>query len=249
MTGEEWKSRYLTCNVDFSAVSLSIVCVSSWSLRSCSRIRSLYWSKRLFSDADNDSSEDPFTRSPWGLGVTALMTIPVTQPHELQNTQVDGGRWDKHDMQQSWERSEMHTKCWPKNLKRENLLEDISIDGKMILKWILKIQDGMTWIWFIWLRRELMVIWDHYYHTQFSQGNKFWSISHIDLSQQCLIYGQSLQFNKNNPTGANIIVLRPWKEVTWVMGMAVLQASLFLPVAVLPPAQFALYQATQSACC
>jgi hypothetical protein len=38
----------------------------------------------------------------------------------------------------------MQTKCLSKNLKRENLLEAISVGGKMILKWILKIQDGMN---------------------------------------------------------------------------------------------------------
>jgi hypothetical protein len=40
--------------------------------------------------------------------------------------------------QHTWERSEMHTKfCWSESLKRTDLSEDLSIEGKIILKWTL----------------------------------------------------------------------------------------------------------------
>jgi hypothetical protein len=36
-----------------------------------------------------------------------------------------------------WEKREMHTEFWPGNLKGKERSEDIVVDGKIILKWIL----------------------------------------------------------------------------------------------------------------
>jgi hypothetical protein len=44
-------------------------------------------------------------------------------------------------------RGEAHTGLWWGNLKENNLLKDLSIDGRIILKWIFKKWDGgMEWI-------------------------------------------------------------------------------------------------------
>jgi hypothetical protein len=37
-----------------------------------------------------------------------------------------------------WERLEMHTKLWAENLKGRNHLEDLGIDGRSHLQWIVK---------------------------------------------------------------------------------------------------------------
>jgi len=127
--------RCLTCNVDLSTVNLSMVCVSSWSLWSCSRIRSLYCSSRLFSDADMDSSEEPFTRSPCGLGVTALTIIPAR--HSIS---INVWNWKdtriSENTQKAWDRLQVFTKFWSENLIWRNLLEDIGIEGRRIVNWI-----------------------------------------------------------------------------------------------------------------
>ena len=43
-----------------------------------------------------------------------------------------------------WERTEMHTKFWWRNLKGRNHVEGVSVDGRIILKWTLKKKDGKT---------------------------------------------------------------------------------------------------------
>jgi hypothetical protein len=41
----------------------------------------------------------------------------------------------------------MHTKCWSDNLKEREHTEDLCIDGKIILEWILKnMKSGVSWI-------------------------------------------------------------------------------------------------------
>jgi hypothetical protein len=48
----------------------------------------------------------------------------------------------------------MHTKFWPENLKRRDHSEDLVVDGKIILEWILEKYGGKVWIGFTWLRIE-----------------------------------------------------------------------------------------------
>jgi hypothetical protein len=38
------------------------------------------------------------------------------------------------------------------NLKGRNQLEDLGVDGMIILEWILGTNDGKLWTGFIWLR-------------------------------------------------------------------------------------------------
>jgi hypothetical protein len=54
-------------------------------------------------------------------------------------------------MYHAWKRGEMHINFWQENLKETNHLEALSIDGRVILKWILKKEDGRVWTIFIWL--------------------------------------------------------------------------------------------------
>jgi hypothetical protein len=45
-----------------------------------------------------------------------------------------------------WERWEVHTEHWWGNLKERAYLEDLCVDGSILLKWIFKKWDGETWI-------------------------------------------------------------------------------------------------------
>jgi hypothetical protein len=51
-----------------------------------------------------------------------------------------------------WGRYEMHTEFQSKNLKGRDHLEDLSIDGSVILKCVLKKYGVRMWTGFIWLR-------------------------------------------------------------------------------------------------
>jgi hypothetical protein len=48
----------------------------------------------------------------------------------------------------------MCTKFWLEGLKGRDHSEDLGIDGKIILKWILGKEGWKVWIGFIWLRTE-----------------------------------------------------------------------------------------------
>jgi hypothetical protein len=48
----------------------------------------------------------------------------------------------------------MHTKFWSKSLKGRVHLEDLNIDGKIVLAWILEKWDRKVWIICIWLRQK-----------------------------------------------------------------------------------------------
>jgi hypothetical protein len=45
-------------------------------------------------------------------------------------------------MWHAWEIIEMHIIFWFENLKRRDYLEDLGIDGKIILEWILGKEHG-----------------------------------------------------------------------------------------------------------
>jgi len=38
------------------------------------------------------------------------------------------------------------------NLKKRDRLEELGIDGRILLKWVLRKWDGMAWTVFLWLR-------------------------------------------------------------------------------------------------
>lgn len=46
----------------------------------------------------------------------------------------------------------MHTRFWWVNMKERDHFEDLYLDGRIILKQILKKQCGKVWAGFIWLR-------------------------------------------------------------------------------------------------
>jgi hypothetical protein len=46
-----------------------------------------------------------------------------------------------------WARGEVHAGVWWGNLRKRDHLKDLGVDGRIILKWILKKWDGdMDWI-------------------------------------------------------------------------------------------------------
>jgi hypothetical protein len=47
----------------------------------------------------------------------------------------------------------MHTVFWLKDLKGRDHWEDLLVDGRLILEWILGKRGGKVWTGFIWLRR------------------------------------------------------------------------------------------------
>jgi hypothetical protein len=48
----------------------------------------------------------------------------------------------------------MHTDFWLNNLKGRDHSEDLGVDEKIILEWILGKRIGKVWTRFIWLRIE-----------------------------------------------------------------------------------------------
>jgi len=46
----------------------------------------------------------------------------------------------------------MHTKFWLENMKGRHNSENLGIDGRIILEWILEKQGGKVWAGYIWLR-------------------------------------------------------------------------------------------------
>jgi len=48
--------------------------------------------------------------------------------------------------------------CWLGNLKEREQLEDLEVNERVILKWILKKEDGRTWTGQIWLRQGQVTV-------------------------------------------------------------------------------------------
>ena len=50
-----------------------------------------------------------------------------------------------------WETGEVHTGFRWGDLRERDQLEDVRLDGRIILKWILETWDGDAWIGLMWL--------------------------------------------------------------------------------------------------
>jgi len=59
---------------------------------------------------------------------------------------------DGRSMWHVWGRKKMHTGLYWVSLKEGDHLEDVRVDGRVILKLILKKCDGRAWAEFKWLR-------------------------------------------------------------------------------------------------
>jgi hypothetical protein len=57
-------------------------------------------------------------------------------------------------MWQAWETEEMRRGFWWGDLEERNHLENLGIDGRIILKWIFKRGVRRAWTGLVWLRRE-----------------------------------------------------------------------------------------------
>ena len=55
-------------------------------------------------------------------------------------------------MRHVWERGEVHTKFWWRNLREGDHLEDLGFDRTMIRRWNFKKRDVVAWTGVLWLR-------------------------------------------------------------------------------------------------
>jgi hypothetical protein len=51
-----------------------------------------------------------------------------------------------------WETEEVHTRFWLGDVRKRACFEDIGVDGKIILKWIVQKWNEELWTGLIWLR-------------------------------------------------------------------------------------------------
>ena len=52
-----------------------------------------------------------------------------------------------------WGRGEAYTECWLGNLRESDDLGDPGIDGRIVLKWIIRKWDVGVWTGSTWLRK------------------------------------------------------------------------------------------------
>ena len=64
--------------------------------------------------------------------------------HHILSMWLDQGGWGRNGMWHVWEQ-EVPTRFRWRNLKERECLEDLGMDGKMILKWILKKETWRVW--------------------------------------------------------------------------------------------------------
>jgi hypothetical protein len=55
-------------------------------------------------------------------------------------------------MKHVWGRGEVYTVCWWGKFRERDHLEDPEIDGRIILRWILRKWEGVVWTGWSWLR-------------------------------------------------------------------------------------------------
>jgi hypothetical protein len=70
--------------------------------------------------------------------------------HQLSSCQVKEDKIVRGCI--TYETWEMHTKFWSEDRKVRDQAEDLDVDGRKILEWILGKQEGEVWTGCIWLR-------------------------------------------------------------------------------------------------
>jgi len=51
-----------------------------------------------------------------------------------------------------WGRGELHTGFWWEDMRERDRVEDLGVDGRSILRWVLTKWDWESWTRLIWLR-------------------------------------------------------------------------------------------------
>ena len=78
-----------------------------------------------------------------------ISSFMICTPHQI----FLGGQI-KDRMGEAWGRNEMHTGFWWVNLKKRHNLQDLGVDGTIILKLVMNTYYGRVWTGFICLRTQ-----------------------------------------------------------------------------------------------
>jgi hypothetical protein len=74
----------------------------------------------------------------------------ICTPHQIfLGVQIKDGMGGARGI---WGRNGMHTGFWWVNLKKRDNLQDLGVDGSIILKLVMNTYYGRVWTGFIWLR-------------------------------------------------------------------------------------------------